>query len=242
MPLCYFIFFLMIRRPPRSTLFPYTTLFRPRTGGRTCRARDPGTPVAGCEPTRDHRPETAPTAFRPSPRWFGTHRAAPPRADRCSSTSAGDPGRCPPERSGGSRPTARDRWRSGSSTARRLVRLGPGGPDIGALAARVRAEDDLARQAVPLQSPQQAVDPGPLLPGATTVELLDPVDIAPHLPQAVNVLEIDPEVAAALEELEGPVGRDHNGGHVPPSLRGRPRTGHRSATSKIFPVVRRASK
>src|SRR2546427_10236180 len=28
-------FFLMIRRPPRSTLFPYTTLFRsPRTGKR----------------------------------------------------------------------------------------------------------------------------------------------------------------------------------------------------------------
>src|SRR6266571_3720152 len=24
------VFFLMIRRPPRSTLFPYTTLFRPR--------------------------------------------------------------------------------------------------------------------------------------------------------------------------------------------------------------------
>src|ERR1039457_7409350 len=29
--LCYrFLFFLMIRRPPRSTLFPYTTLFRSR--------------------------------------------------------------------------------------------------------------------------------------------------------------------------------------------------------------------
>src|SRR5256885_5654489 len=27
-PLCRFFFFLMIRRPPRSTLFPYTTLFR----------------------------------------------------------------------------------------------------------------------------------------------------------------------------------------------------------------------
>src|SRR5258705_9377540 len=27
-PLCLFFFFLMIRRPPRSTLFPYTTLFR----------------------------------------------------------------------------------------------------------------------------------------------------------------------------------------------------------------------
>src|SRR3712207_8466194 len=29
----YLIFFLMIRRPPRSTLFPYTTLFR-STGGK----------------------------------------------------------------------------------------------------------------------------------------------------------------------------------------------------------------
>src|SRR5438046_10610797 len=28
-----FFFFLMIRRPPRSTLFPYTTLFRSDVGG-----------------------------------------------------------------------------------------------------------------------------------------------------------------------------------------------------------------
>src|SRR5258705_7712212 len=28
-----FFFFLMIRRPPRSTLFPYTTLFRSRPAG-----------------------------------------------------------------------------------------------------------------------------------------------------------------------------------------------------------------
>src|SRR5216684_8251072 len=28
--LIFFVFFLMIRRPPRSTLFPYTTLFRSR--------------------------------------------------------------------------------------------------------------------------------------------------------------------------------------------------------------------
>src|SRR5947208_9380978 len=28
LPLCIVIFFLMIRLPPRSTLFPYTTLFR----------------------------------------------------------------------------------------------------------------------------------------------------------------------------------------------------------------------
>src|SRR4051812_49806462 len=40
---CFLFFFLMIRRPPRSTLFPYTTLFRseillddPRDGARVC--------------------------------------------------------------------------------------------------------------------------------------------------------------------------------------------------------------
>src|SRR2546429_9911952 len=38
-----FFFFLMIRRPPRSTLFPYTTLFRSRACGELLRdgaARD----------------------------------------------------------------------------------------------------------------------------------------------------------------------------------------------------------
>src|SRR3712207_8758943 len=36
-----YFFFLMIRRPPRSTLFPYTTLFRSRARrGRARRARD----------------------------------------------------------------------------------------------------------------------------------------------------------------------------------------------------------
>src|SRR3712207_8906985 len=33
-----FFFFLMIRRPPRSTLFPYTTLFRSAPGLPSCRA------------------------------------------------------------------------------------------------------------------------------------------------------------------------------------------------------------
>src|SRR3712207_7137373 len=32
--MCMFFFFLMIRRPPRSTLFPYTTLFRSVHGQR----------------------------------------------------------------------------------------------------------------------------------------------------------------------------------------------------------------
>src|SRR6266851_8175017 len=41
--LCSFFFFLMIRRPPRSTLFPYTTLFRslPRHRGSTGAGRQP---------------------------------------------------------------------------------------------------------------------------------------------------------------------------------------------------------
>src|SRR3712207_9110433 len=38
-----FFFFLMIRRPPRSTLFPYTTLFRSLLGGR--RAAQPGADI-----------------------------------------------------------------------------------------------------------------------------------------------------------------------------------------------------
>src|SRR5216683_3851201 len=38
-----FFFFLMIRRPPRSTLFPYTTLFRSRPGCHRPRRR-PGRP------------------------------------------------------------------------------------------------------------------------------------------------------------------------------------------------------
>src|SRR6266705_4997865 len=42
---CAFFFFLMIRRPPRSTLFPYTTLFRSAGGSR----------VAGGSVHRRHR-------------------------------------------------------------------------------------------------------------------------------------------------------------------------------------------
>src|SRR6266536_5199415 len=40
--LAVFFFFLMIRRPPRSTLFPYTTLFRSRTSAAGRARRGPG--------------------------------------------------------------------------------------------------------------------------------------------------------------------------------------------------------
>src|SRR3989337_3529184 len=53
--LCCF-FFLMIRRPPRSTLFPYTTLFR----SRACRLRGGGGPdhVGVEDPRREDRKST----------------------------------------------------------------------------------------------------------------------------------------------------------------------------------------
>src|SRR5207253_10929880 len=50
----FLFFFLMIRRPPRSTLFPYTTLFRSRarsissTPGGTGRPASPMTRISPC--------------------------------------------------------------------------------------------------------------------------------------------------------------------------------------------------
>src|SRR3712207_7769936 len=58
----------MIRRPPRSTLFPYTTLFRSRAGGLQRRA-DPGPGVRRRVDQRLHQEE----AF---------HRATPGRPGR----------------------------------------------------------------------------------------------------------------------------------------------------------------
>src|SRR3712207_7261130 len=46
-------FFLMIRRPPRSTLFPYTTLFRSGRGRWPC--HDPGGPSCGSSVGRARR-------------------------------------------------------------------------------------------------------------------------------------------------------------------------------------------
>src|SRR5215211_8092204 len=42
----FFFFFLMIRRPPRSTLFPYTTLFRSHRLGEVEPDREPQASVA----------------------------------------------------------------------------------------------------------------------------------------------------------------------------------------------------
>src|SRR4051794_41691950 len=54
----FLFFFLMIRRPPRSTLFPYTTLFRPRAsllpGAVPARRRAPG-PLRDRQRRRDRK-------------------------------------------------------------------------------------------------------------------------------------------------------------------------------------------
>src|SRR3712207_7918097 len=60
----------MIRRPPRSTLFPYTTLFRSRLG-RASSPTDTTHSAAGCMAggqTGEHSRMTRPNDSSPSPR------------------------------------------------------------------------------------------------------------------------------------------------------------------------------
>src|SRR4051794_41744523 len=55
-----FFFFLMIRRPPRSTLFPYTTLFRSGNPGarcRTCARAGAGAGPAAAPRSEEHTSE-----------------------------------------------------------------------------------------------------------------------------------------------------------------------------------------
>src|SRR3712207_8020253 len=80
-------FFLMIRRPPRSTLFPYTTLFRSRgdAAGGARRAR-PGRLRAARDPAAatDHRPRRAARARARQPGLPAHGPGRPDRADRKS--------------------------------------------------------------------------------------------------------------------------------------------------------------
>src|SRR2546430_5595243 len=88
LPIFLFFFFLMIRRPPRSTLFPYTTLFRSAGAGRAAAPGDVGGEAGPSDsPVRTHddvrrRPRTAEQlralspAHRPAERLPG-HRRLP---------------------------------------------------------------------------------------------------------------------------------------------------------------------
>src|SRR2546422_8349615 len=66
-----FFFFLMIRRPPRSTLFPYTTLFRSRADDRGQSCADSGGDVSGGEGGTD----VPPRYLRLPPRSIGPGRS-----------------------------------------------------------------------------------------------------------------------------------------------------------------------
>src|SRR3712207_8497217 len=75
-------FFLMIRRPPRSTLFPYTTLFRSgRARPPECAAR----PVDGAREAHGHPGKTHPRARPPTLRRGGARDLPdrPGELDQC---------------------------------------------------------------------------------------------------------------------------------------------------------------
>src|SRR5204863_7987828 len=59
LPSPHYFFFLIIRRPPRSTLFPYTTLFRSRTppGAGACHRQPPARPGHRRPPGRAPEPD-----------------------------------------------------------------------------------------------------------------------------------------------------------------------------------------
>src|SRR5256885_12223971 len=61
-----FFFFLMIRRPPRSTLFPYTTLFRSHSPSRQCMGDRNEHVAAQRQSRRKHDPDRKSTRLNSS--------------------------------------------------------------------------------------------------------------------------------------------------------------------------------
>src|SRR3712207_8185253 len=81
----------MIRRPPRSTLFPYTTLFRsdrdPRRQAASARGRADRPRLCG-PPVRTFRPATRRWARRPSRRGGGPGGSQDRKSTRLNSSHA----------------------------------------------------------------------------------------------------------------------------------------------------------
>src|SRR2546427_8544952 len=104
MPLMLFFFFLMIRRPPRSTLFPYTTLFRSPdrglgAGRRAGRALAGGRDRRGVHPRSEEHTSELQSQSNLVCRlllekkkntnlasWAGSRSSSSPCLTRCSST------------------------------------------------------------------------------------------------------------------------------------------------------------
>src|SRR3712207_7118696 len=81
-----FIFFLMIRRPPRSTLFPYTTLFRsPRRHRMAIEQHGSAEPVARLLEGGIERPVVRPVDLHHSAGQLGLGNALAPRSEEHTS-------------------------------------------------------------------------------------------------------------------------------------------------------------
>src|SRR6267142_2333170 len=119
----FIFFFLMIRRPPRSTLFPYTTLFRsPAAPRRSGSARRAGGRGSGRWPGRDgacRPPQVRPKRSASAPPAKGLVR----RLRRCRRwTASARPCRLP-ARSSSADPAMRVLILGGTTDASRLARL-----------------------------------------------------------------------------------------------------------------------
>src|SRR6266480_5446480 len=129
------LFFLMIRRPPRSTLFPYTTLFRAQ------RAEPPARRAAGRRPGR-HRPPApgstaAPGGTPPADRTLARADPVSPLARRPDrGADRRRPGRGDPAEPRGYRPRVPARRRGTPSGPWTLPRAAPVPARRAAAAAR----------------------------------------------------------------------------------------------------------
>src|SRR3989454_4502039 len=99
----FFFFFLMIRRPPRSTLFPYTTLFRSST---RCRYKD----------SRTWGPPRSRACIRRWPRRSVARTSTPSRE-----TCAPPPTAAPRAKPGTAAPLPPDRPPTGTGTRARIA-------------------------------------------------------------------------------------------------------------------------
>src|SRR5256885_82587 len=123
-----FFFFLMIRRPPRSTLFPYTTLFRSRSSRVESAAPASASPscsapwmrtVAWCWWTRRRGRERR-SRFTSPPPGGKRKRHEPAAIDSGRRRRDGDPGRAPdPVERGRVRRHHRSGWEGGAGSAER---------------------------------------------------------------------------------------------------------------------------
>src|SRR5947208_12793644 len=75
----------MIRRPPRSTLFPYTTLFRSRGGGASFEGRC-GNPSADDRSSRQEREPHVERRGATKPRRTGSDSSADRKSTRLNSS------------------------------------------------------------------------------------------------------------------------------------------------------------